>query len=204
MRPETLQTLSQILVLVGLLLAAFGGYGHFHFGKMVEQKNEIKMHEKIDNIPKTINSTVNKDTDSVLSAIKGVKESVDDFSATEGYNITSISYPLSGEFGVNILDRNNYKYTVGKYSMKALIPKNQKLSVKISGIKWGFPAFQSLPGWKYFDSESKDGKTSRMFKTVKFGSADLEFYLTGADDIEITVFENDSSEPTWKKTIKVE
>ena len=123
---------------------------------------------------------------------------------SDGSNIKEISYPDSGEFGINILNKNIDKYAVGTYSMNAIIPKNQEITVKISGINWGFPAFQAIPGWKTFDLITTDNETSRKFKTVKFGIVDLEFYLTGADKIEIMIYENNSKAPTWEKTIIVE
>jgi len=204
MRPEFLQTLSQIVVFVGLVLAAIGGYGHFHYGKKIEQKREVVIDSKLDSIPLSINSTSNQNTDKVLGAIKDVKQTVDEIASSDGSNIKEISYPSTGEFGSNILDKNTHKYKVGTYSMKALMPKNQELTVKISGTKWGFPAFQSLPGWKHFDYESTaDNKSSIKFKTIKFGSVDLEFYLTGTDEIEIFIYENNSKTPTWEKKIIV-
>lgn len=130
-------------------------------------------------------------------------QTIDYNSDSDGSNIKEISYPDSGEFGINILDKNIDKYAVGTFSMNAIIPKNQEITVKISGINWGFPAFQAIPGWKTFDLMTTDNKISRKFKTVKFGTVDLEFYLTGADKIEVMIYENNSKEPTWGKTITV-
>ena len=204
MRPEILQTLSQIVVFVGIVLTAIGGFGHFHYGKKIEQKREVVIDSKLDSIPLSINSTSNQNTEKILGAIKDVKQTVDEISASDGSNLKEISYPSSGEFGSNILDKNTHKFKVGTYSMKAIIPKNQELTVKISGKKWGFPVSQSLPGWKHFDYESTaDNKSSRKFKTVKFGSVDLEFYLMGTDEIEILFYENNAKTPTWEKRIIV-
>lgn len=205
MRPEILQALSQIAIFIGTLLTALGGYGHYHYGKKIEQKREIVIDSQLDSIPRSINATNSQNTDKVLVAIRDVKQTVDEIASSDGSNIKEISYPSSGKFGINVLDKNTYKYTIGTYSMKALIPKNQELTVKISGTKWGFPAFQSLSGWKHFDYESTlDNKSSRKFKTLKFGSVDLEFYLTGTDEIEIFIYENDSKTPSWEKKIIVE
>lgn len=131
-------------------------------------------------------------------------QAIDYITGSDGSNIKEISYPDSGEFGINILDKNIDKYTIGTYSMNALVPKNQEITVKISGINWGFPAFQAIPGWKTFDLMTTGNKISRRFKTVKFGIVDLEFYLTGKDKIEILIYENNSKEPTWGKTIIVD
>lgn len=203
MKPEILQTLSQIAILLGVLISGFGTYGSYYFGKKVEQKKEIETYQKFEDIPQAINLKIDKNTDKVLDAIKDVKQSVDEIGAIDGSNIHEIGYPESGEFGLNILDKAVKEYNIGTYSMNALIPKNQHLTIKVVGKKWGFPAFQSAPGWKHFDYEENETKISRKFKTIKFGICDLEFMLNGADEIEIFVFENKSVTPTWVKTIVV-
>jgi len=204
MRPELLQTLSQITVFIGIILTAIGGYGHFHYGKIVEKKREIIVDSKLDSIPKRVISADNQNTDKVLVAIKAVKQTVDEIAASDGSNIKEISYPRSGEFGANILDRNITRYKVGTYSMRAEIPKNQEVIVKVSGTKWAFPVYQSIPGWRHFDLETEGSKTIRKFKTLKGGILDLEMMFTGVDEIELSVFENGSKVPSWEKTILVE
>lgn len=203
MRPEFLQTLSQIVVFVGILLTAIGGYGHFHYGKKMEQKREVVIDSKLDSIPVSINSTSNQNTDKVLFAIKDVKQTVDEIASSDGSNIKEISYPRSGEFGINILDRKITKYIVGTYSMRVEVPKKQEVIVKVSGTNWVFPAFQSIPGWRDFDYEKEGTKTIRKFKTLRGGSLDFDIRFTAADEIELTVFENGSKEPSWKRTIIV-
>lgn len=42
MTNQSWQTLSQIVVVIGLLLTALGGYGAYHFGKLVEQEKDAK------------------------------------------------------------------------------------------------------------------------------------------------------------------
>lgn len=221
MRPEILQTLSQIFVFIGIVLTAIGGYGHFHYEKKIEQKREIVIDDKLDNIPMNINKVNNQNTDKVLTAIKNikptvnesdkiltaikdVKQTVEDIASSDGSNKKEISYPSSGEFGINILDRNITKYKVGTYSMRVEVPKKQEVIVKVSGTNWVFPAFQSIPGWRDFDYEKEGTKTIRKFKTLKAGSLDFDMRFTGVDVIELLVFENESKVPTWQKTIIVE
>jgi len=204
MRPEILQTLSQIVVFVGIILTAIGGYGHFHYGKKIEQKREIVVDSKLDSIPRSINSTSNQNTDKVLGAIKAVKQTVDEIAASDGSNIEEIIYPSSGKFGTNILDRNKTIYKVGTHSMRVEIPKNQEVIVMVSGTKWAFPVYQSIPGWRHFDLETEGSKTIRKFMTLKGGILDLEMMFTGLDEIELSVFENGSKVPSWEKIITVE
>jgi hypothetical protein len=204
MRPEILQTLTQIVVFVGIILTAIGGYGHFHYGKKIEQKREIVVDSKLDSIPRSINSTSNQNTDKVLGAIKAVKQTVDEIAASDGSNIEEIIYPSSGKFGTNILDRNKTIYKVGIHSMRVEIPKNQEVIVMVSGTKWAFPVYQSIPGWRHFDLETEGSKTIRKFMTLKGGILDLEMMFTGLDEIELSVFENGSKVPSWEKIITVE
>ncbi|WP_159523887.1 hypothetical protein [Sunxiuqinia indica] len=115
-----------------------------------------------------------------------------------------INYPSSGEFGTNILDKSNKRYKIGTHSLRVEIPKGQTIVVKVSGENWQFPAFQSIPGWRHFDHETKDGKTIRKFKSVKAGIIDLEIYLVDKGKTELSVYENGSELPSWEKTLFVE
>lgn len=172
--------------------------------KIVVNKNVSKEKEipEID-APKALIVTQNQTGDNTLN-ITQISDSY--ATSNDGSYIKEISYPSSGEFGINILDSNNIKFSVGTYSMNALIPKNQNLIVEISAVKGkcAFPAFQSIPGWRWFDFKENRDTVSRKFKTVKFGIVDLEFYLQEAGEINISVHENESKTVTWRKTLKVE
>lgn len=204
MRPEIMQNIAQLAVCFGIILTALGGYGHFYYGKKIDSDKEIEINQKLEDIPNKVNDHSDKNTDKVLDAIEDVKLSVEEIASTDGSNLHEITYPKDGEFGLNILDKNTVKCDDGSFSMKALVPKGQEITVKISGEKWGFPLFQSLSGWKFYDREVKGKEMSRKFKTVKYGSVDFEIYLRGADNVKITVYENNSSNVSWQKTIIVE
>lgn len=118
--------------------------------------------------------------------------------------IGKYSYPSNGEFGFNILDKNNDTYKEGVYSMHAIVPNGKKLFVNISGIKWGFPVHQAIPGWKVENFRKVEDNDVRDFKTVRSGNLDLEFILNSGGRIEISVYENESTTPTWTKSITVE
>lgn len=204
MRPEMMQNIAQLAVFIGVILTAFGGYGHFYYGKKIDSNKEIEINQKLENIPNEVNDHSDKNTDKVLDAIEDVKLSVEEMAAIDGSNLHEITYPEIGEFGLNILDKKISKYDHGTFSMKALVPKNQEIIVEISGEKWSFPLFQSLPGWKYYDRKRNGKEISRKFKTVKCGSVDFEIYLNGADKVTITVYENNSSNVAWQKNIIIE
>jgi len=40
MNPQTMQTISNVIIFVGVLLAGLGGFGSYHFGKRADQKKE--------------------------------------------------------------------------------------------------------------------------------------------------------------------
>jgi hypothetical protein len=42
MKPETLQAVSQVLVFVGVIVSAVGGFGVFHFGKVADRAKDAK------------------------------------------------------------------------------------------------------------------------------------------------------------------
>ncbi|WP_159523919.1 hypothetical protein [Sunxiuqinia indica] len=91
MKPEILQTISQIVVFLGIILTAIGGYGHFHYGKKIEKNREITIDTKLDSIPSSINANNKENTDKVLDAIGEVKLSIDEIAATDGSNIKIIN-----------------------------------------------------------------------------------------------------------------
>jgi hypothetical protein len=204
MKPEILQTISQIVVFTGIILTALGGYGHFHYGKIIEKTREMTIDTKLYSIPQSISAENKGNTDKVLDAIKDVKLSIDEIAATDGSNIKLISYPSSGEFGTNILDKSTEHYNAGTHSMRVEIPKGQTITVRVSGKNWQFPVSQAIPGWRHFDLKTDSDKTIRKFKSVKAGIIDLEIYLVDKGEIELSIFENGSEVPSWEKTLIVE
>lgn len=118
-----------------------------------------------------------------------------------------INYPQTGQYGLNILDREKIDYMAGTYSMIAILPAGTNLRVKISGINWFFPSFQTNTGWER--STWNDTDNSRIFTSTRTGEIDFEILLesyqdsTRSNKTNITVYENDDIEPTWSKEITV-
>lgn len=195
MKPEILQNISQIILLIGGIFTCLGTYGHFHFGKKIDNNKEVSITSKLDSIPQSM--------DRILDAVDRIEVNIEKISESDGSNIKTINYPQIGVFGTNILDKNVNNYSIGTHSMRVEIPKEQSIIVKISGKNWSFPAFQSIPGWKHYDYEAIEGKTIRKFKTVKAGIIDLEINLTDQDEIELLIFENGADIPSWKKILLV-
>ncbi len=118
-----------------------------------------------------------------------------------------IVYPESGAGGLNILDKAKTEYTAGDYSMKAILPEGSSLKVKISGQNWFFPAFQEGTGWTFTDWNFADN--SRIFTATRAGEVDFkvmfEAYIDSSwsNQVNIYVYENGATEPTWQKVINV-
>jgi hypothetical protein len=57
MRPELYQNISNILIMIGIVITAVGGYGSYYFGKKgdeqkdeLNQRNTIELNTKIENL----------------------------------------------------------------------------------------------------------------------------------------------------------
>ncbi len=139
--------------------------------------------------------------------IPDFKKYITHFIENTGFEFTAfIEYPETGENGLNILDKERTSYTYGDYSMKAVLPEGTNLRVKIQGRNWGFPAFQEDTGWIFGDWN--DEESSRIFTSSKTGALDMEIMLglmgpSEGDQVTVFVFENEDTEPSWSKIIKV-
>lgn len=118
-----------------------------------------------------------------------------------------IDYPVSGKYGLNILDKTKTEYLAGYYSLKAVLPEGSGLKVKIIGTNWLFPAFQDNTGWEF--SDWNDSDKSRIFSSTRIGEIDFRIRFENYGDTvshtktKIIVFENDATTPTWSKEITV-
>jgi len=122
-----------------------------------------------------------------------------------------IKYPETGKHGLNILDQEKTDYSTGTYSMIAIIPEGMTLRVNIKGeFHWYYPAFQSETGW---DRSSWNSDNSRDFYSLRSGEIDFKMMLESFDStasitytnqIDILVYENGATEPTWTKVISID
>jgi hypothetical protein len=148
---------------------------------------------------------------------------VNDFIEHTDFVFTNyIEYPASGSHGLNILDKEKTEYHAGYHSMKAVLPEGTSLKVKISGNNWAFPASQENTGWERSDWNAEE--KSRVFTAVRTGEIDFKIVLqyhqspdsssmendttntsnnVYSNKINMSVYENDDAEPTWKKEISV-
>lgn len=179
MKGETMQTLSQITIAIGIILTAIGGYGNFYYGRKLDAKSNTENNKKLDEI----------------------KNSIEEAISSDGSMIKNISYPHQGEFGSNILNEEVIEINSGTYSMRVELPKNEKIFVKLSGQNWGYPVFQPIPGWKPSQLERNGSDNMRIFETIKFGIIDLEMHLNSPDTIESTMYKNDLDNEIRSKSI---
>jgi len=128
---------------------------------------------------------------------------VTNFIANSGFEPTEkIEYPVTGNYGPNILSSENINFPEGNYSMTAILPYGYTLKVKISGDSWYFPSFQENTGWEF--SEYNESDKSRIFTSTRTGEIEYNFELKlyeNSSPIHVSVYENEASEPTWTRTL---
>lgn len=113
----------------------------------------------------------------------------------------TINYPTSGQFGFNIIDKTRTEYPTGYSSLCVHLPEGTSMKVRISGINWFYSVSQDWSSWKKSDWNSIDN--SRDFTSLKSGDLDFQVRLESGNTV-ITVFENNTIEATWTKTITVQ
>ena len=133
---------------------------------------------------------------------------IERFIANTSFPFTAfITFPETGKYGANLLSRERTEYGNGDYSLKAVLPKGSALKVKIQGKGWMYPANQEDTGWSFSDWDMED--SSRIFTSTRTGELDFRMMLNTFQEptpmyINIFVYENDDTEPTWEKTIILE
>jgi len=115
-----------------------------------------------------------------------------------------IEYPESGEYGLNILDKNKVSYSPGAHSLAAKLPEGAKLKIKIVGPAWMYYVMQENTGWNI----SNEADQSKIFSSTLTGNIDLNILLHAdtaqvQHGLNINVYENGVDEPTWSKIINI-
>lgn len=123
-----------------------------------------------------------------------------------------IQYRLNGRHGPNVLATTTHEAKVEqRLSFQADVPEGQRLHVVLHGPPAAQPT-ASGAGW-YFNvvgvvnwvaSTYQEGTSSPVQHfNAEAGPADMQFYFGRAGDVRIEVFEDDSTSPTWSKSIRV-
>ena len=113
----------------------------------------------------------------------GVEASVPDFgehvknfiAKTEFELQSSLTYPMKGEYGKNLLYINDTACMYGQYSMAVKVPVGVNLDIKVSGSEAYVWEFEVLPGVNYSSWNEKDN--SRHFRYSGPCTVDINFML---------------------------
>ena len=113
----------------------------------------------------------------------GVEASVPDFGEyvknfianTEFELQSSLTYPMKGEYGKNLLYINDTACMYGQYSMAVKVPVGVNLDIKVSGSEAYVWEFEVLPGVNYSSWNEKDN--SRHFRYSGPCTVDINFLL---------------------------
>ena len=125
--------------------------------------------------------------------------------------VDQFKYPETGKNGKNILVNSTLSIKKGeKVSLKAIIPKNEKLLIELKGPKrvhkqdndasWVF-SLGRIRNWTAKTYEPENG--GRQEFDAESGAADMELEFKREGDVMISVFEGDKHSSTWTKLLSV-
>ncbi|WP_299453531.1 hypothetical protein [uncultured Microscilla sp.] len=121
------------------------------------------------------------------------------------YKITeSITYPIRGDHGSNLLSPDVTTVSSGKYSIKVVLPKSVGFKVKVAGSDantWAFSAdIAQNNGWTYtqFDTQG----FHRFFTATKDGELDM-YISVRPGTLSLEIYEGNQNTPTSTKVITI-
>jgi hypothetical protein len=125
--------------------------------------------------------------------------------------VDEFKYPETGKNGRNILANSILSIKKGeKVSLKAIIPKNEKLLIELKGPKivhnqdndatWIF-SMGRIRNWTAKTYEPENG--GRQEFDAEYGTADMELEFQREGEVIISVFEGDKRSKTWTKQITI-
>lgn len=143
------------------------------------------------------------------AVIPDFEKHVQYFLANSQYTpVKIISYPVAGEFGLNLLNDTVSKIPPGaQYSMKANLPQGTDLKIVLKGDEnylWGISIFPSPLNWLV--STYNTTTMSQEFNVIESNKPnDLNISFSGREDLSSTIvveyYENNAATPTRTKTI---
>lgn len=157
---------------------------------------------KVLDITKTRTNLQNKYTAlGVTATVPDCANYVTNFINSTTYQPTeSITYPVNGPSGVNVLDKNATIFPISTpISMAATLPTGHTLKVKITGASenWFYAPFEST-GWQWTDYDF--ATHSKIFTSNTTGTINLKLLLSGGE-VTFDIYENGSETPSWSKTV---
>ncbi|HBA86751.1 MAG TPA: hypothetical protein DCZ75_01850 [Geobacter sp.] len=141
----------------------------------------------------------------IAVGVPDFSDALANFTANTGYQpVETVSYPASGSYGTNLLDRNNTVYPLSNgifapVSLAATLQPGSSLKVKVTGVSdnWAFSPFL-FSGWQW--GEYDPATHSRTFTSGSARTLDLQVLLNGGA-VTLEVYENGSALPTWTKQV---
>ena len=121
-------------------------------------------------------------------------------------------YRPTGRHGSNLLGSATHDIKVGQHiSFQADVPQGEKLHVVLHGppipslgadsAAWCFNVV-GVVNWVASEYQESTSSPVQHFN-AEAGSADMQFYFCRPGDVSIEVFEGESTEVTWSKSIRV-
>tara|TARA_R110000868_G_scaffold220806_1_gene472222 strand:- start:4442 stop:5002 length:561 start_codon:yes stop_codon:yes gene_type:complete len=125
--------------------------------------------------------------------------------------VDEFKYPETGKNGRNLLANSILSIKKGeKVSLKAIIPKNEKLLIELKGPKivhkhdndasWIF-SMGRIRNWTAKTYEPENG--GRQEFDAEYGTADMELEFKREGEVIISVFEGENRSKTWTKRITI-
>ncbi|MBI2814784.1 MAG: hypothetical protein HYX71_10915 [Opitutae bacterium] len=120
------------------------------------------------------------------------------------------NYPEQGRHGPNILSNSTHTvYTMDGVSMRAEIPANSKLQVKLkmdirkqTDAGWYYD-ISKISNWVNRGYEQPIGQASQLFDAEP-GRADIELRFQQSGMLQIEVYEGEAKSPSWVRTVRVQ
>ncbi|MGH8397634.1 MAG: hypothetical protein ACRETA_05250 [Gammaproteobacteria bacterium] len=141
-----------------------------------------------------------------------LKASASPKTASSQESAVNFQYRTSGRHGPNLLGSATHDVNVGQHiSFQADVPQGEKLHVVLHGPP--APSLSAISAAWYFNvvgivnwvasnyQESTSSPTQHF--NAEAGPADMQLHFGRAGDVLIEVFESDSTEATWSKSVRV-
>ena len=116
MNPESLFRLSQIAIAVGLILAALGGYGAYHFKRAVEHRDQNRQENRLSEIDRKLDRIITQNQGISKAQKKDIIRSVE---RAERGHLDNLKNKYDLGYALLYVDKESWYY----------VPRNVKLSV---------------------------------------------------------------------------
>ena len=141
-----------------------------------------------------------------------LKSSASQRSPSRQESAVKFQYLITGRHGPNLLGSATHDVKIGQHiSFQADVPQGEKLhvvlhgppvpSVGASSAAWYFSVV-GVVNWVASTYQESTSSPIQHFN-AEAGQADMLFYFGRAGDVSIEVFEGETTEATWSKSVRV-